>query len=88
MALTRVSKPGRPGLLHGAVIAANMTSGTPAALTRVRERRRDPVALLAPVAVAVAVLASLRGGRAAVAATAVLGALGMVERRRSTRRAN
>lgn len=75
-------------MLHAAVIAANLTSGTPAALTRVRERRRDPVALLAPVAVGVAVLASLRGGRAAVAATSVLGGLGMAERRRTTRRAN
>lgn len=88
MAVTRVSKPGRPGLLHGVVIAANLASGTPAALTRLRERRRDPVALLAPVAVGAAVLASLRGGRTAVAATAVLGALGMTERRRTNGKAS
>ena len=88
MAVTRLSKPGRPGLLHGVVIAANLASGIPAALTRVRERRRDPVALLAPAAVGAAVLASLRGGRTGVAATAVLGGLGMSERRRAKRKAN
>lgn len=88
MALTRVAKPGRPGLVHGAVIAANLLSGTPAALTRVRERRRDVVALMAPVAVGAAVLASVHGGPAAAAATAVLGGLGMTERRRTKRKAN
>ncbi|GAB7070975.1 NAD-dependent epimerase/dehydratase family protein [Mycolicibacterium hodleri] len=88
MAVTRASKPGRPGLLHGAVIAANLISGTPAALTRVRERRRDLVALLAPAAVGAAVLASARGGRAAVAATAVLGGLGLTEWCRTKREAN
>lgn len=88
MAATRLSKPGRPGLLHGVVIAANLASGTPAALARMRERRRDPVALLAPAAVGAAVLASLRGGRTGAAATAVLGGLGMSERRRTKRKAN
>ncbi|MEU0498758.1 NAD-dependent epimerase/dehydratase family protein [Mycobacterium sp. NPDC006124] len=87
-ALTRVEKPGRPGLAHGAVIAANLLSGTPAALTRVRQRRRDPVALVAPPAVGAAVLASLRGGPIALAATAVLGVLGIVERRRTSRMAD
>ncbi|KAA0096202.1 NAD-dependent epimerase/dehydratase family protein [Mycolicibacterium sp. P1-18] len=86
MALTRATTPGRPGVMHGAVIAANLLSGTPAALTRVRERRRDAVALVAPVAVGVAVLASARGGRAAAAATTVLGLLGIAERRRAARR--
>jgi UDP-glucose 4-epimerase len=88
MSVARVTKARRPGLLHGAVIVANLMSGTPAALTRVRERRRDPVALLAPVAVGAAVLASLHGGRTAVAATAVLGGLGMAERSRTKRKAN
>jgi len=85
-ALTRASTPGPPGPVHGAVIATNLLSGTPAALARVRRRRRDPVALVAPPAVGVAVLASLRGGRPALAATAVLGALGVAERRRASRR--
>ena len=88
MALTRVAKPGRPGLVHGAVIAANLLSGTPAALTRVRERRRDVVAMVAPAAVGAAVLASVHGGPRAAAVTAVLGGLGMTERRRTKRRAN
>ena len=86
LALAGASKPGRPGLLHGAVIAANLISGTPAALTRVRERRRDVVALFAPVAVGLSVLASVHGGRTAAATTAVLGALGVAERRRTTRK--
>ena len=88
MALTRVAKPGRPGLVHGAVIAANLLSGTPAALTRARERRRDVVAMVAPAAVGAAVLASVHGGPRAAAVTAVLGGLGMTERRRTKRRAN
>jgi hypothetical protein len=74
--------------VHGAVIAANLLSGTPAALTRVRERRRDVVALMAPAAVGAAVLASVQGGPAAAAATAVLGGLGMTERRSTKRKAN
>ena len=63
--------------------ATNLAAGTPMALDRVREGRRDPVALIAPVAVMAAVGTSLRGGWAPVAATAVLQALNTSERRRS-----
>ncbi|MBB2993061.1 nucleoside-diphosphate-sugar epimerase [Mycolicibacterium iranicum] len=82
-AIARAANPGRPGPLHAALIAMNLLSGIPAALARVRQRRRDPVALAAPPAVAAAVLASVRGGRPAAVATTVLGALGIAERRRT-----
>ncbi|MCV7420296.1 NAD-dependent epimerase/dehydratase family protein [Mycobacterium yunnanensis] len=85
VAIARAGRPGPPGPLHGAVIAANLLSGTPAALARVRQRRRDPLALAAPPAVGAAVLASLRGGRSAAAVAVALGLLGMAERRRATR---
>lgn len=83
-AVMRALKPGRPGRVHTAVIAANLAAGTPGAVARVRQRRRDPVALLAPVAVGAAVLSSLRGSPLALAATTVLGVLGIAERRRTT----
>lgn len=63
--------------------ATNLAAGTPMALERVRQRRRDPVALLAPVAVLAAVGTSLRGGWTSVAATVVLQLLNTSERRRS-----
>lgn len=81
-AVARAANPGRPGPLHAAFIATNLLSGTPAALARVRQRRRDTVALAAPVAVAAAVVTSVRGGRPAALAAVVLGALGIAERRR------
>ncbi|AFM15175.1 nucleoside-diphosphate-sugar epimerase [Mycolicibacterium chubuense NBB4] len=84
-AVARAPRRGRPGALHAALIAANLISGTPAALDRVRAGRRDPVALLAPVAVGGAVLSSARGGWTAAAATMVLGVLGLAERRRALR---
>jgi hypothetical protein len=56
------------------------------AIDRVLERRRDPVALLAPAAVVAALTASVRGGWPAVAATSVLQVLNVLERRAGTKR--
>ena len=84
MAVARATGKGRAGMTDAAVIATNLVSGTPMALDRLKARRRDPVALLAPAAVGVAVLSTLRGGWAPVAATAALGALAFAERRRAT----
>ena len=75
----------RAGNAYAAVIATNLIAGTPMALRRMQERRRDPVALLAPVAVATAVLTSRRGGWPPVAATAILAVLGAAERHRTRR---
>jgi hypothetical protein len=66
------------------VVAANLVSGTPGALQRIRERRRDLVALLAPVAIVVALGATVRRGWYPVAATAVLHWFNALERRRRT----
>ncbi len=74
---------GRSRVPVAAAMAVNLVSGTPAALERLLARRRDPVALLAPVAVGAALLASLRGGWSPVAATVVLQLLNVAERRRS-----
>jgi len=82
MAAAGMNRRRRPGPLYAGVVVANLISGTPAALQRVRQHRRDPVALLAPAAVAAAVLATRRGGRAAAVSTAALGVLGFAERRR------
>lgn len=76
---------GRPGWPEAAVIGTNLVAGTPAALTRLTQRRRDPVALLAPPTVGAAVLATRRGGWAPVIATALLGAFALAEHRRSGR---
>ncbi|GLP82741.1 NAD-dependent epimerase/dehydratase family protein [Mycobacterium antarcticum] len=84
LAVARASGKGRAGIPDAAVIGTNLVAGTPMALDRLRERRRDPVALLAPAAVGAAVLSTLRGGWAPVAATTVLGMLAMAERRRAT----
>jgi nucleoside-diphosphate-sugar epimerase len=73
---------GRAGKVDAAIIAANLGSGTPMALDRIRQHRRDPVALLAPVAVGAAVVASLVGGWAPVAAVAALQVLNAAERSR------
>ncbi|KGI66459.1 NAD-dependent epimerase/dehydratase family protein [Mycolicibacterium rufum] len=83
MAAARARRRRRPGLLYGSVVAANLLAGTPAALDRVRERRRDPVAVLAPLAVGAAVLTSARGGWPSAATAAALGVLGIAERRRN-----
>ncbi|HME47045.1 hypothetical protein [Mycobacterium sp.] len=66
-----------------AIVAANLVSGIPAALERLRTGRRDPVALIAPVAVAAAVATTLRGGWAPVAALSVLHLVAAAERRRA-----
>lgn len=52
----------RPGAVDILVVGLNLAAGAPAALSRVRERRRDPVAVLAPVAVGGAVVATARPG--------------------------
>jgi hypothetical protein len=75
----------RGGPADVVVAAANIAAGTPDALDRVLERRRDPVALLAPLAVGAAVVTSLRGGWAPVGATAALHLLNAFERRRFRR---
>ena len=84
MAAARARRARRPGVLYGSVVAANLLSGTPAPLPRRRLGRRDPVAVLAPFAVGAAVLSSVRGGRPSMVATALLGVLGIAERRRTT----
>ena len=84
LAVTRAAGRGRAGVPDAAVITANLVSGTPMALDRLRERRRDPVALLAPAAVGAAVLATLRGGWTPVAAVIALGVLAVADRRRAT----
>lgn len=86
MALARATGIRRAGVADAVVIASNLASGTPMALDRVLERRRDPVALLAPAAVAAAVATSLLGGWAPVAATAVLHVLNAIEHHRNRSR--
>ena len=82
-AVARAVRIRRAGTVQAVAAAANLVSGTPMALERVVERRRDPVALLAPVAVMGALVSSLRGGWASVATTAVLNVLNLIERRLS-----
>lgn len=82
LALARAIGIGRAGIPDAAVIATNLAAGTPMALTRMRAQRRDPVALLAPVAVLAALASARRGGWAPVAATAVLHGINLSERRR------
>jgi UDP-glucose 4-epimerase len=82
LAVARATRGGRAGPVDAAVIGANLVSGTPMALARVAERRRDPVALIAPVAVGAAVLSARRGGWMHVAATAILGLLAVAEHQR------
>ncbi len=82
LAVARAAGFGRPGAPDAAVIAGNLIAGTPMAVDRVRARRRDAVALLAPVTVGVALLAYVRGGWTPVAAVATLGMLAAVDRRR------
>lgn len=81
-AFARAVGIGRPGAADAVVIAVNLASGTPAAFDRLRAHRRDAAALLAPLAVAAAVLASTRGGWTPVAATAVLQMLNTHEHKR------
>jgi UDP-glucose 4-epimerase len=74
---------GRAGLADAAFVMANLVGGTPAALDRLRARRRDPVALLAPIAVVAAVLATIRGGWPSVASITVLNLFAESERQRA-----
>lgn len=85
LTLLRTLSFGRPGIADAVVVAVNLTSGTPLALKRVLDRRRDPVALVAPVAVAGAVVTTWRGGWPALVTTTLLAALGASERRRVRR---
>ncbi len=83
LSVARAAGLGRAGAPDAAVIAANLIAGIPMALDRVRARRRDAVALLAPVAVGAALLAYTRGGWTPVAGVATLGALAAADRRRA-----
>ena len=85
LALARALGVGRAGVPDAAVVAVNLAAGTPMALDRLLERRRDPVALLAPLAVVTALATSLRGGWPPVVATTVLSLLAAAERRRALR---
>lgn len=82
LALARALGAGRPGVPDRLAMATNLVAGTPAAIDRVLERRRDPIALLAPVTVAAAVVASIRGRWSPVAATAALHVVNLIEHRR------
>ena len=82
-AISRALGVRRAGWPDAAVVGANLAAGTPMALDRLRERRRDTVALLAPVTVATAVISSLRGGWLPVVATTALQVLNLAERRRA-----
>jgi UDP-glucose 4-epimerase len=69
-----------------AAMAVNLASGTPLALARVRERRRDVVAVAAPPLVGLAVLATLRRATGpALLATTVLSGLRALEVHRARR---
>ena len=83
LAVLRALGHGRPGVPDAAVALVNLAAGTPFALRRIRQRRRDPVALLAPFAVggAVAACVRFRGGWIPVAATVALQALAAADRR-------
>ncbi|MCP9273185.1 NAD-dependent epimerase/dehydratase family protein [Mycolicibacterium arenosum] len=83
LTLARALGFGRAGVADAAVIAVNLASGTPMAIDRVRQRRRDPAALLAPVAVTAALAATRRGGWSPVIATSVLNVLAAFECRRT-----
>ncbi|KUI25224.1 NAD-dependent epimerase/dehydratase family protein [Mycobacterium sp. GA-2829] len=86
LAVVRAVGARRARVVDAVVVASNLVAGTPMALDRVLERRADPVALLAPVAVVAALGATRRGGWLAVAATGALQVLRMSERnQRKTR---
>jgi UDP-glucose 4-epimerase len=85
LTLIRALGYGRPGLPDRLALVTNLAAGTPMAIDRVLERRRDFVALLAPVAVVAAVASSVRGRWTPVAATAVLQWLNALERKRQAK---
>jgi nucleoside-diphosphate-sugar epimerase len=74
---------GRAGAVDAAFVVTNLIAGTPAALDRLRARRRDPVALLAPIAVLAAVAATIRGGLPSVTFVTGLNLLARAERQRT-----
>lgn len=82
-ALARAMGVRRAWVPQAAAAAANLASGTPMALDRIAQRRRDPVAILAPLTVLSAVVTGVRAGWTPVAATALLQLLNVAERRRS-----
>jgi UDP-glucose 4-epimerase len=87
LAAARAAGRHRAGAVDAAVVGINLLTGSPAALHRVRRRRRDPVALLAPAAVLVAVVATAgpRQRWAPIASVAVLVGLLLAERTRFPR---
>jgi hypothetical protein len=85
LALLRAIRHSRPGAVDAAVVMANLAAGTPKAADRVLQRRRDAVALLAPLAVVAALVCTRRGGWPAVAATGVLHVLNRSEHGRRGR---
>ena len=84
LAVARAARWRAAGPVDAAVVGVNLVAGSPAALARVRARRRDPVALLAPVAVGCAVVTTGRSRPrwAPVAAVSVLVGLAVAERAR------
>lgn len=74
---------GRAGAVDAAFVVANLIAGTPTAVDRLRARRRDPVALLAPIAVLAAVAATIRGGWPSVTFVTGLNLLARAERQRT-----
>ncbi|MDO3634229.1 NAD-dependent epimerase/dehydratase family protein [Mycolicibacterium arseniciresistens] len=85
LAVARALGFGAAKVPEAAAVAVNLAAGTPMALERVLERRRDPVAILAPLAVVAALTTTVRGGWAPVAATTALSLLAAAERRRASR---
>ncbi|GAA2541748.1 hypothetical protein [Pseudonocardia hydrocarbonoxydans] len=85
LAWARAGRRAGPGPIDALVVGTHLVAGLPAAVGRVRQRRRDPVALLAPVAVGCAVVATARPGPrwAPGVAVTVLAGLAAVERSRS-----
>jgi UDP-glucose 4-epimerase len=82
-AVLRAAGVGRAGITDAAIVVANLIGGTPAALDRLRARRHDPVALLAPVTVVGSIAATIRGGWLPVASLTILNLLAGSERRRT-----
>lgn len=74
---------GRAGAVDAAFVVTNLIAGTPTAVDRLRARRRDPVALLAPIAVLAAVAATIRGGWPSVTFVTGLNLLARAERQRT-----
>lgn len=82
LAVGRAAGRRRAGALDAIAVLTNLGAGTPMALDRLLDRRRDPVAVAAPVVVVGAVAGTVRGGWFPVAATSMLQVLNVIERRR------